>query len=56
MTCRLVGAKPLSVSMMLIGLLGTNLSEILIEIHSFIKENAFETVACEMAAILSRPQ
>ena len=31
---------------------GTNFSEILIEIH----ENEFESVVCEMAAILSRPQ
>ena len=37
---------------LLIGPLGTNFSEILIEI----KENVFESVICEMAAILSRPQ
>ena len=39
--------------------LGTNYSEILIEIHLFsifIKENTFENVVCEMSAILSRPQ
>ena len=40
----------------LIGPLGTNFSEILIEIHTFSIKNSFETVVCEMAAILSRPQ
>ena len=34
---------------LLIGPLGTNFSEILIEI--FIQENAFENVICEMASI-----
>ena len=38
-----------------IGPLGTNFSEIQIEIKKiFIHENAFENVVCEMAAILSR--
>ena len=41
--------------LLLIGPLGTNLSEILIEIVTF-SENAFEGVVCETAAILSRPQ
>ena len=42
---------------LLIQSLGTNLCEILCEIHTFfIKENAFENVICAMAAILSRPQ
>ena len=42
---------------LLIGPLGTNFSEILIEIHIFfIQENAFENVVCEMASIWSRPQ
>ena len=36
---------------LLIGPIGTNFSEILI-----IQENAFESVVCETAAILSRPQ
>ena len=41
---------------LLIGLLGTNFSEILIEIPTFsIQEDAFQNV-CKMAAILSRPQ
>ena len=40
--------------LLLIGPLGTNFSEILIEI--FIQENAFECVVCETAAILSWPQ
>ena len=42
---------------LLIGTLGTNFSEILIGIRNiFIEENGFESVVCEMAAILSRPQ
>ena len=41
--------------LLLIGPSGTNFSEILIEII-FIQENAFESVVCETAAILSRPQ
>ena len=36
--------------------LGTNVSEILREIHSFIQENAFKNVVCQMAAILSWSQ
>ena len=43
--------------MLLIGPLGTNFSENLIEILTFfIQKNAIESVACKMAAILSRPQ
>ena len=43
--------------LLLIGPLGTNFSEILIEILTFsLKKNAFESVVCEMATILSRPQ
>ena len=42
--------------LLLIGPLGTNFSEILIEIHICTQENAFETVVCEMVAILSRTQ
>ena len=42
---------------LLIRHLGTNFSEILIEILTFsFKENALESVVCEMAAILSWPQ
>ena len=46
---------------LLIGPLGTNFSEILAKIMTFsfnifIQENVFESVVCEMAAILSRPQ
>ena len=41
---------------LLIGPLGTNFSEILIEIHKFPFKDAFENIVCEMAAILSRPQ
>ena len=42
---------------LLIGPLGTSLSEISIEIHTFsFKKNAFKNVVCRMAAILSRPQ
>ena len=43
--------------MLLIWPLGTNFSEILIEIlYIFIRENVFENLICEIAAILSRPQ
>ena len=42
---------------LLIGPSGTNFSEILIEILTLsLKKNAFESVVCETAAILSRPQ
>ena len=41
---------------LLIRSLGTNCIEILIEIHIFIQENAFENVVWKMAAILSGPQ
>ena len=41
---------------MLIGLLGTNFSEINRNSYIFIQEDAFENVVCETAAILSRPQ
>ena len=42
---------------LLIWPLGTNFSEILIEIQNiFVQENAFENVVCEMSAILSQPQ
>ena len=36
--------------------LGTNVSEIIIEIHIFSFKNVFRNAVCEMAAILSRPQ
>ena len=59
MACRLDGAKPLSEPMLeylLIGPLGTNFSEILIEISNiFTEENMFKIAVCEMSAILSRP-
>ena len=43
--------------MLLIGPLGTNVSEILGAFSNiFIQENEFESVVCEIAAILSRPQ
>ena len=62
MACRLDGAKPLFEPMLILwlGPLGTNFSEILIEIHFnrksniFIQENAFQNVVCEMSDILSR--
>ena len=42
---------------LLIGPLGTNFSEVLIEIQTFsLKENTFENVVCEMLFISSRPQ
>ena len=41
----------------LIGTLGTNFSEIIIEIYIFIiQENAFENGVCKVASILPRPQ
>ena len=54
---RLVGAKPYiqtNAWIFLIWHFGANFSEIWIEIHIFIQENAFENVVCKMAAILSR--
>ena len=46
-----------SAGILLIGLLGTNVSEIFSRIQAFfIQENASENVVCEMASILSRPQ
>ena len=42
---------------LLIGPLGTNFSEIVIEIQTFLlKKNTFENVVCEMLFISSRPQ
>ena len=40
---------------LLTGPLGTNFSEILIEIHIYLFKNAFENVIWEMAAIFSQP-
>ena len=43
--------------MLLIGPLGTNFNEVLIEIHTFsLKKNPFKNAVWNMAAILSRPQ
>ena len=56
----LTGIKPSSEPMLefcYFGPLGTNFSEILIEILTVsLKKMRFESVVCEMAAILSRPQ
>ena len=41
-------------TVLLIGPLGTNSSEILITIQTFHSQNAFENIVCEIAAILSR--
>ena len=41
---------------LLIRPLGTNFSEFLVEIRTFSFKNAFESVVCEKADILSRPQ
>ena len=41
---------------LLIGPLGTNLSEILIKIYIFIQQNALENAVLKIAAILCRPQ
>ena len=54
MACRLVGAETFSEPMLeyLIGPLGTNFSEILIEIRPF----SCKKMHLKMSAILSRPQ
>ena len=44
------------IGLLLIEPLGKNFSEVLIETHIFIKENAFENVVWKMSAILSLPQ
>ena len=47
----------INAGILLIGPLGSNFSGILIDILAFSdKKNAFGSVVCEMAAILSRPQ
>ena len=46
----------INAGILLIGPLGSNFSEILIEIHIFIQENAFVNLVCKMAAVLSLPQ
>ena len=60
MSCRLAGAKPLSenqcwniVNWTLRNKLQWNVNK---NFNIFIEENTFESVVCEMAAILSRPQ
>ena len=42
--------------LLLIGPLGTHFSEIWIKIQHFLYKNAYENIACEMVAILSRHQ
>ena len=58
MACRLVACRLVIIladaGILLIGPLGANFVDILIEFHTF--ENAFENVVSKMAAILSRPQ
>ena len=59
MACRLVGAKPLSEPMLEYYWLDRrNTLQLDFNQNSniFIQENAFESVVCKMAAILSRPQ
>ena len=46
MACRRIGAKPSSEPM---------LDFVIRNSKTFIQENAFESVVCEMAAVLSRP-
>ena len=43
-----------NVGILLIRNVGTNFREILSEIHTFSSKNAFESIVCEIAAILSR--
>ena len=45
-----------NVGILLIGPLGTNFNEILIEKYIFIQENVFENVTRKLAVILPRPQ
>ena len=59
MACRLDGAKPSSEPRLEYCKSDpwlTNVSKILIEIQTFIEENTFENVVCEMLSISSRPQ
>ena len=59
MACRLGQRQAITwtnVGILLIGPLGTNFSEMLIESHTFLQENPFEKIVCKMTAILSRPQ
>ena len=59
MACCLNGAKAIvwtNAEISLIGPLGTNFSEIFIEIFYFFIKNAFENVVCEMVTILFRSQ
>ena len=58
MACRLDGAKPLPEPMLDYCLLDPEEQSSMIIIRNsyvFVQENAFETVVCEMASILSRP-
>ena len=55
MACRVTGAKSLSEPVVEYWPLETNFNEFFIEIHTFcIQENAFESVVCEMAVVLSQ--
>ena len=58
MTCRLIGAKPLSEPMLEYHELDTNELQWNFNRNSyiFIQENLLEKVVCEMVAIWSRPQ
>ena len=53
--CRRQAIIRTNAGILLIGPLGTNFREILIEIYTFFHENAFENVIRNMAPILSRP-
>ena len=54
MACRLLGAKPLFEPMLEYCHLEQTLVKFLSKLKIFIQVNAFESVVCEMAAILSR--
>ena len=59
MACRLAGAKPLFEPMLQYSQLAPrNKLQLNFDKNSniFVQENAFESVVCEVAAILSRPQ
>ena len=56
MACRLVGAKPLSESVLEYCLLDICEQNFNLNSNVFIQENAFENIVCKMSAILSRRQ
>ena len=56
MVCRMANPFWINSGILLIGPLGTNLSEMLIAIYTFSLKNAFDNRVCKMVVILSRSQ